>query len=177
MRGQFRIASLFVVASSLPLAGCDQPSPGTAPSDPSRVVTTAPVAARASNTVSPQEEAVHAAMEAYKQLILDGNVAALDRLWTDDYTFINPQGTIVNKAERLANFASGNTNVGVIDSEREITVRVYGDMAVVQNLSTLHGTFSGVPTDTDLRGTFVWVRRNGGWRLLTNQLTAVTPTN
>ena len=175
MRGQFRIASLFVVASSLLLAGCDRSSSGSTPTDPSGVVSTGALAARASDRVSPQEAAIRAAMEDYKQFIIDSNVEELDRQWTDDYTFINPQGAIVNKAQRLANFASGNTNVGIIDSEREITVRVYGDMAVVQNLSTLHGTFSGVPTDTDLRGTFVWVHRNGQWRLLTNQLTAVTP--
>ena len=114
-------------------------------------------------------------MEDYKQFILDCNVGELDRLWTDDYTFINPQGAIATKAQRLANFSSGNTDVAIIDSEREITVRIYGDMAVVQNLSTLHGQFNGVPTDTDLRGTFVWVRRGGRWQLLTNQLTAVTP--
>ena len=93
---------------------------------------------------------------------------------TDDYTFINPQSAIVTRAQRLANLASGNTDVSVIDDEREITVRVYGDMAVVQNLSTLHGRFNGVPTDTDLRGTLVWIRRDGRWRLVTNQLTAVT---
>ena len=175
MRGQFRIASLFVVASSLPLAGCDQSSSGATPTDPSRVVSSSAVAARANDNVSPQEAAVRAAMDAYKQLIIDSNVGKLDRLWTDDYTFINPQGAIVTKAQRLANFSSGNTDVAIIDSEREITTRVYGDMAVVQNLSTLRGQFNGVPTATDLRGTFVWVRRGGHWQLLTNQLTAVTP--
>ena len=118
---------------------------------------------------------MRAAMESYKQAILAADVAELARMWTDDYTFINPQGVLVTRAQRLANFASGNTNVGVIDDEPEITVRVYGDMAVVQNLSTLRGTFSGAPTDTDLRGTFVWVRRNGRWQLVTNQLTPVAP--
>jgi len=127
MLRQFRIASLFVLASSLPLAGCDRSSSGSAPTDPSRIETTVAAANRASDRVSPQE------------------------------------------------FSSGNTDVAIIDTEREITVRVYGDMAVVQNLSTLHGRFNGVPTDTDLRGTFVWVRRNGRWQLLTNQLTAVDP--
>jgi len=112
-------------------------------------------------------------MENFKQAILASDVAELARIWTADYTFINPQGAVVTRAQRLANIASGNTNVAVIDNEREITVRVYGDMAAVQNLSTLRGTFSGAPTDTDLRGTFVWVRRDGRWRLVTNQLTPV----
>ena len=83
--------------------------------------------------------------------------------------------TLVTCEQRIANLTSGNTNVQIIDNEREITIRVYGDMAVVQNLSTLRGTFSGAPTDTDLRGTFVWVRRNGQWRLVTNQFTPVIP--
>jgi ketosteroid isomerase-like protein len=139
------------------------------------VETTGVAASRAGDKVSPQESSVHGAMDNLKQAIIDGNVEELDGIWTDDYTFINPQGAIVTKAQRIANFSSGNTDVAIIDSEREITVRVYGDMAVVQNLSTLHGQFNGVPTDTDLRGTFVWVRRNGRWQLLTNQLTAVTP--
>lgn len=173
MVSQFRIASVFVMATSLALVGCDQSSSGGTPTDPSRIVMTGAVAARASDKVSPQERAVRDAMDNLKQSIIDSDVKALDRIWTDDYTFINPQGAIVTKAQRIANFSSGNTDVAIIDSEREITVRVSGDMAVVQNLSTLHGQFNGVPTDTDLRGTFVWVRRNGRWQLVTNQLTAV----
>ena len=116
-----------------------------------------------------------AAMEEYKQAVLDSDIDALARIWADDYTFINPQGALVTRAERLANFASGNTNVGVIDDEREIRVHLHGNEAMVQNLSTLRGTFSGQPTATDLRGTFVWIRANGRWQLLTNQLTSVVP--
>ena len=116
-----------------------------------------------------------AAMQDYKQAVLDSDVAALARIWADDYTFISPQGALVTRAERLANFASGATNAGVIDDEREITVDVHGDGAVVQNLSTARGTFNGQPTATDLRGTFVWIRLKGRWQLLTNQVTPVVP--
>jgi len=41
---------------------------------------------------------VLAAMEALKQAIIDADVAELARTWTDDYTFINPQGAIVTRA-------------------------------------------------------------------------------
>ncbi len=67
----------------------------------------------------------------------------------------------MTREERLANLGSGNTNVQVIDNEREISVRLFGDAAIVQNLSTLRGTFGGAPTDTDRRGP--------------NQLTPVSP--
>ena len=164
------------LALSAAAIGCESSTPVATPTDPTRSISVtpdAPNAARA-GAMSPQELAVRAAMDDFKQAIIDADVDALARTWTDDYTFINPQGVLVTRAQRLANLASGNTDVNVIDNEREITVRVYGDMAVVQNLSTLHGRFNGVPTDTDLRGTFVWVRRHGRWQLLTNQLTAAS---
>ena len=172
MRPPFRFASAIAIASLFPLGACERAESAT-PTAPSGTAAGAPVASRTSDKQSPPEAAVLAAMENYKQAVIACDVTELARIWNDDYTFINPQGATVNKAQRLANFASGNTNVPVIDNEREITVRVYGDMAVVQNLSTLRGTFSGAPTDTDLRGTFVWVRRDGRWRLITNELTPV----
>jgi ketosteroid isomerase-like protein len=166
-----RVPAAIALAAALPLAAC-RDTPDAQPTAPSRP--TASVSAAKQDGASPRERAVLAAMEQYKQAILDSDTAALARIWTDDYTFINPQGALVTRAERLANIGSGSTNVQVIDNEREITVRLFGNAAIVQNLSTLHGTFSGQPTDTDLRGSFVWVR-NGGWRLVTNQLTAVSP--
>ncbi len=172
MRPSFRLAAAIALSASLPLGACERSEPNT-PTAPSRAMAAGASFTRASSNAPPQERAVLAAMEEYKQAVLDSDVDALARIWADDYTFINPQGALVTRAERLANFASGNTNVGVIDDEREITVHVRGDAAMVQNLSTLRGTFSGQPTATDLRGTFVWIRQKGGWQLLTNQLTPV----
>ena len=162
------------LAASLLLAACHE-GPDAEPTDSSAPAVTVAAVARGQAAGSPRERAVLAAMEQYKQAILDRDTAELAGIWTENYTFINPQGALVTREERLANLGSGNTNVQVIDNEREITVRLYGDAAIVQNLSTLRGTFSGAPTDTDLRGTFVWVRRDGRWRLVTNQLTAVAP--
>jgi len=169
MRTSLRIATALAVAS-ISLLGC-QPNHDASPTG-----LETPAAANPSKSAgSPQEDAVLAALADYKQAVLDSDVGALDRIWADDYTFINPQGAIANKAQRLANFSSGNTNIDIIDSEREVTVRVYGDMAIVQNLSTLHGHFQGVPTDTDLRGTFLFLHRAGRWQLVMNQLTSVVP--
>ncbi|MFL5515511.1 MAG: nuclear transport factor 2 family protein [Gemmatimonadales bacterium] len=171
MRYAIRAMPAISLAAALALAACRE-EPAAEPTAPSRP-SVAPAAAKA--PASPRQLAVLAAMEEYKQAILDSDTAALARIWTDNYTFINPQGTLVTREQRLVNIGSGSTDVQIIDDEREVTVRLFGDAAIVQNLSTLHGTFSGQPTDTDLRGTFMWVRRDGRWRLATNQLTAVAP--
>lgn len=168
--------ALLVAVALSPLIACGS----AAPVDP----VVAPDAARvvraadnpnASARVSPHEQGVLDAMVGLKAAIVASDTVALKRIWTDDYNFIDARGRVVTRAQRLVNFASGATDVAVIDNEREITVRVYGDMAIVQNLSTLRGQFSGQPTDTDLRGMFMWVRRDGRWRLLTNELTPVIP--
>jgi ketosteroid isomerase-like protein len=169
---RFRLRTALALALSS-LAGCEPAAAADPIGSSARASAAQPLAARAGVAPSPQEKAVLDAMAAYKEAVVASDIAALERLWTDAYTFINAQGVLVTRAQRLANFASGATNVAVIDDEREITVRVYGDMAVVQNLSTLRGQFSGQPTDTDLRGTFVWIRRQGRWQLVTNQLTPV----
>jgi ketosteroid isomerase-like protein len=173
MRAKSDTTAALMLAASLLLAACHE-GPDAEPTDSSQPAVTVAAAAHAP-AGSPRERAVLAAMEQYKQAILDRDTAELAGIWTENYTFINPQGALVTREERLANLGSGNTNVQIIDNEREITVRLYGDAAIVQNLSTLRGTFSGAPTDTDLRGTFVWVRRDGRWRLVTNQLTAAGP--
>ena len=174
MRAKSDITAALALAASLLLAACHE-RPEAEPTDPSAPAVTVAAAARGLAAGSPRERAVLAAMEQYKQAILDSDTAELAGIWTENYTLINPQGALVTREERLANIGSGSTNVQIIDNEREITVRLYGDAAIVQNLSTLRGSFSGAPTDTDLRGTFVWVRRDGRWRLVTNQLTAVAP--
>jgi len=165
----FRLAALglpLAVGCSTPTVATDLSSPG-----PSASLGSAPAAGNR----SPQERAVLDALAEYKQAVLASDTFALKRIWTDDYNFINTRGVLVTRAQRLANFASGATDIAVIDNERETTISVYGDMAVVQNLSTLRGQFSGQPADTDLRGMFVWIHRDGRWQLITNELTAVVP--
>jgi ketosteroid isomerase-like protein len=174
MRPHLLIVAAIALAASLPFAACRE-GPDAEPTDPSRPALTSPAAAPVQSDASPRERAVLAAMENFKQAILERDTAELGRIWTENYTFINPQGGLVTREQRLSNLGSGNTNVQIIEDEREITVRLFGNAAVVQNLSTLRGSFSGQPTDTDLRGTFVWVRRDGRWRLVTNQLTPVSP--
>ncbi len=179
MRPQFHIASLFTLGSTSPSGDRDQSAGVAPPADRAVAIPAEPVAVstqpndHSDENASPQAHAVLAAMDELKQAIVASDTPRLARIWTDAYTFVNPHGALVPRTQRLANFVSGITRIDVIDGERETTVRVYAEMAVVQNLFMLRGRFSGVPTHTDLRGTFVWVRRLNHWRLLTNQLTPV----
>ena len=171
-RSQFR----FLIASAafaLPaVAGCN--SSADTPSAPSSAIAVprSPVAGR-SPTDSPQVDDVIAALKDYEAAIISEDTTALKKIWTDDYTFINPQGGIVTKEQRLDNLRSGATSVIEGVNQREIVAHVYGDMAVVTQLFTLRGTYSGVVTDQEVRGSFTFIKRAGRWQLVFNEITPV----
>ena len=134
----------------------------------------APAASQgAARAHGPRERQVLASHNAYEAAVLAGDTVTLKRLWAEDYTFVNARGLLVTRAQRLANFASGATEVAEALNRREITVKVYGDMAVLRQLFTLRGRYSGRLLDTEVRCTFVWLWRAGRWQMVTNQLTPV----
>ena len=154
-----------VIAVALPLMAADvaAQSPSAAP----RTGASAPL--------GPRELAVRDAVEAYHRALIARDAKALERIYAADYTFINDKGELVTRAGRLANIGSGSTAVAGIENVREVTVRIYGDNAVVQNRLTLRGQYSGRPTDADVRVTYVYVWRADRWQLVTNQVTPVVP--
>jgi uncharacterized protein DUF4440 len=48
--------------------------------------------------------------EQHRKALLNKDVATLDRIWTDDFTFINYRGQMLTKAQRLENVRSGATS-------------------------------------------------------------------
>src|SRR5438874_7396358 len=86
------------------------------------------------------EQEVRAAIEQYRTALMKRDTAALERIWADDYTFINASGTVLTKAERLANAKSGATNLGTIESDPNMKIRVYGgDVAIAISRVTIKG--------------------------------------
>src|SRR5438874_3351867 len=86
------------------------------------------------------EQEVRAAIEQYRTALVKRDTAALERIWADDYTFINASGTVLTKAERLANAKSGATNLGTIESDPNMKIRVYGgDVAIAISRVTIKG--------------------------------------
>ena len=99
----------------------------------------------------------------------------LEKIWADDYVFVNASGDVLTKAQRLANAKSGATTLDSIKEEESITVRVYQNSAVATSRVTIKGQYSGQPTSGQYRSTHVWVKAPAGWQLVSNQLTALPP--
>ena len=119
------------------------------------------------------EQEVRKAIEKYRTALMQRDIPALEKIWADDYVFVNASGEVLTKAQRLANAKSGATTLDSIKEEENINVRVYQNSAVATSRVTIKGQYSGQPTTGQYRSTHVWVKGSEGWQLVSNQLTAL----
>jgi ketosteroid isomerase-like protein len=120
------------------------------------------------------EQEVRAAIEQYRTALTKRDAATLEKIWADDYTFINGKGAVLTKAQRLENLKSGSTTLDSINEEEEIKVRVYGgDTAVAISRVTIKGQYSGKQSSGQYRSSHTWARTPSGWQLICNQLSPV----
>jgi len=114
-------------------------------------------------------------IEQYRNALTKKDTAALERIWADDYTFINAHGVVVTKAERLANLKSGATSLDTIVTDPDMKIRVYGgDVAIAISRVTIKGQYSGKATSGQFQSSIVFAKTPSGWQLVCNQITPVT---
>jgi len=119
------------------------------------------------------EQEVRQMIQKYRSALLQRDIPVLEKIWADDYVFVNASGEVLTKAQRLSNLKSGATSLDSINQEENITVRVYQNSAVVTSRVTLKGQYSGKQISGQYRSTLVWVKGPAGWQLVSNQLTAL----
>jgi ketosteroid isomerase-like protein len=118
--------------------------------------------------------------QAVKQVINDlaaalgkNDVAALDRIYADDYIVTNENAVMTDKAARLAAIKSGALKFeSVVFSE--IKVNVYGDAAVVRfRGSSKVQSADAQPLGGDLRVTATLIKTKGRWQVVAAHVTRV----
>jgi len=126
----------------------------------------------ASTDVNSAEDEIKTLEEMRNQAVLHGDVAALDRMTSDDYTFITLRGEMRTKSEILKGFASGSFHY----ESREVSdlkVRVYGGTAIVTGRSVQKGMENGKDYSGDYRFTRVYVKQKGHWVTVALQTTLI----
>jgi ketosteroid isomerase-like protein len=130
-------------------------------------------ATQTQSPISSSEQEVRQMIEKYRAALLQRDIPVLEKIWADDYVFVNASGEVTTKAQRLANIKSGATTFESINEEESLTVRVYQNSAVATSRVTIKGQYGGQPTSGQYRSTHVWVKGPTGWQLVSNQLTAL----
>jgi ketosteroid isomerase-like protein len=101
------------------------------------------------------------------QAQIHADVAALERIYADDFIGVGPSGTVRTKPQVVSDFTSGDLRFQSITTDA-VRVRIYGNAAVETGLSTMDGQDKGKAVPHDTRFTRVWVRQHGRWRLVAN---------
>ncbi|CAN5239604.1 hypothetical protein BH20ACI2_BH20ACI2_18100 [soil metagenome] len=152
--------------------------------DPAANTGNKPANAPANNAAAAAPAANPAAVEAdIKKLVSDQAAAlakndadALDKLYSDNYMLVNLDGSVQNKADRLASIRSGDTKFTSFVYD-EVTVRANpeGTGAVSIARATASGTNKGasVPANAHIRVTQVWSKTKDGWRQVSGHATTI----
>jgi hypothetical protein len=103
----------------------------------------------------------------------NSDLATLDRIFDDDFTFTNVNGEIHTKAELLGDVRSGKLKYTALNHS-EVHVRVYGDTAILTGRSASVYIENGKEGGrTPRRYMNIYIRKNGQWRLVARQETPV----
>lgn len=95
-----------------------------------------------------------------------GDRAALNRLLDDSYVETTANGTHRSKLDVLSAPPPPPGSTQVL---RDVTVRLNGDTAIVTGINRF--TLSSTTQPADYSFTDVFVRRDGGWRVASSQMT------
>jgi len=100
------------------------------------------------------------------------DVAALDRLLSDDFIFTNPAGLFADKSEYLEG-ARVDTAVYESVNNYDKVVRIYGDAGVVAGSTTVKGRYDGHEIGGQFRFTDMFVKRQDRWQCIAIHLTRI----
>jgi ketosteroid isomerase-like protein len=108
----------------------------------------------------------------FAEAIIKADVDALNKIVSEDWIIIGPEGAVVSKSGFLVVVRSGALAHSSMESD-EARVRVYGDTAIVTARVASAGAYQGQPFTTRERSTDVFVRQHGHWKCVLTQLTTI----
>ncbi len=131
-------------------------------------------AAATTESTANLEQEVRKADEAYEKAWVQQDAAAFDQLLADDYIYTNGEGTLTTKADVLKDARAGDYKFEYGRSE-EKKIRVYGNTAVLNGIWVDKGINKGKAFSDRQRYTTVYVKKNGNWQVVSDQVTNSLP--
>src|SRR6266571_6339605 len=110
----------------------------------------------------PEERELMSLQHAWMKAVMAHDAAALEQILADDFTLtsVHSSGALLNKREYIASFGKVKNS---LFSFRDVVIRIYGEMAVVN--SRFHQQYPGETKESagEFLLTDVWVMRAGRW--------------
>jgi ketosteroid isomerase-like protein len=102
----------------------------------------------------------------YISAVQQGDVQRFQEILADDFLCSNPDGSLVDRAQFLAQTARPVTIRGLVADD--VLIRLLGDIAII-HARTRYGTADGEQRQG--RYTDVWARRGGQWLAISAHVT------
>ncbi len=136
------------------------------------VATAGPAAAQAASGAAVEEQ-IKKIEKDRAAAVTRADVAALDAITSDDYSLIDRNGRVRDKAQTMNAIKTGDIKI-TSNEVSDLKVRVYGDTAVVTGRADTKGTIGGKDVSGPMLFTRVYVKKSGRWQSVAFQQTAIS---
>ena len=124
----------------------------------------------ASSQGTSPEDSVRSVEMARRDALLAADTVALSRMIAPDFIEISRLGQIRTRQDNVREIASGTLKLLTINYD-SLSVRMYGNTAILFGIADNTGTFRGFPFQGKIRYMRVFVRRDGRWQAVAMQQT------
>jgi len=118
------------------------------------------------------EDSVRELETARGQALLAADTVALSRMVAAEFYEISRLGQLRARADNMREIATGDLKLTAVRYD-SLTVRIYGEAAVLSGIAANTGTYRGFAFSGKIRYTRVFVRRDGRWQAVAMQQTPV----
>jgi uncharacterized protein (TIGR02246 family) len=137
------------------------------------IAASAVAATRGSEKGPSQADRLRAIEHKRAQALNDADTATARKLMADDFQLINPGGAPQSREELLGAVEAGVLDFLSNDAASPITVRLYGDAAVLRYQRNFDLVIAGTRLTHKAWSTELYERRHGRWQIVWEQTTAV----
>ena len=165
---------LMLVGASFMFTSCGAPAANNAGNAGNKPANAANTATAPATDHTADEAAVKKVLTDISTSLSKNDADAMDKIYGDNYMLVNIDGSVQNKAERLASMRSGEVkyeSFAYDDSNFRFNPEGTGAIAITR--TTMKGTFKGKPMDGTYRGTLVFSKTKDGWKLVSAQASKI----
>jgi len=116
------------------------------------------------------EDSVRAAEDARKQALLTADTVLLSRLTAAEFYEVNRFGQLRTRASNMQEIATRTLKLTSVSYD-SLSVRIYGDLAILTGIADNTGEYRGIPFSGRIRYTRIFTRREGRWQAVVMQHT------
>ncbi len=129
--------------------------------------------ARSATPPENAKEEVLKADEVRNEALQKGDVAALERIYSDDLVYTNASGALLTKAQHLADIKARKLVFRSFKHE-DVETTVHGDTGVVTGISKSVVEYQGSVSSSNRRFMNVFVKKDGSWLCVAHMETNIS---